>query len=96
MFADLTAVALTAGAPTPGALTVRAATDASQISVGPGVLALLPLLALWIWCVADVFQADERLVRTLSKQQWIFMVIMTNVFGGLLWLAFGKPYRRGG
>ena len=67
---------------------------AGQVSATPGVLALLPFLALWLWCLADVVQTDERLVRGLSKQQWIFMVVLTNFVGGLLWLALGRPYRR--
>jgi hypothetical protein len=64
---------------------------AAELVSNPQLLVLLPLLALWLWCLADVVQADERVVRGLSKQQWIFMVILTNVIGGLLWLAFGRP-----
>lgn len=67
-----------------------------QMSLGPEALALLPFLALWLWCLADVVQTDERLVRGFSKQQWIFMVVLCNFIGGLLWLALGRPYRRGG
>jgi uncharacterized membrane protein len=62
--------------------------------VTPGALALVPVLALWLWCFVDVVQTDDRVVRGLSKQQWIFMVLLTNIVGGLLWLAFGRPYRR--
>jgi len=75
-------------APSPAGLL---AAEPSQVSVAPGLLGLLPLLVLWLWCLADVVQTDERLVRFFTKEQWIFMVLLTSVVGGLLWLIFGRP-----
>ena len=70
-----------------------AAADATGVAAAPTVWVLLPALILWLWCLADVVQTDEQVVRMFSKQQWIFMVVLTSVFGGLLWLAFGRPHR---
>lgn len=63
------------------------------MEIPPGLIIMLPLLALWVWCLVDVVQSGEAAVRTFSRQQWLFMVIMLNVVGGLLWLAFGRPRR---
>ena len=70
---------------------VLLAADPLQVSVAPGLLGLLPLVLLWLWCLVDVVQTDERLVRFFTKEQWIFMVLLTSVVGGLLWLIFGRP-----
>ena len=55
------------------------------------LLALVPLLALWVWCLVDVSRADPRDVRTWSKEQWLWIVALLNVFGAVMWLVAGRP-----
>lgn len=59
-----------------------------------GLLAVLPLLGLWAWCLVDVLRADPGEVRTWSREQWIWIVALLNVFGAVMWLAAGRPTTR--
>jgi hypothetical protein len=53
----------------------------------------LVLLALWIHAIVDVIRADERSVRHLPKQTWLFLVMSLPDVGALIWMVAGRPER---
>jgi hypothetical protein len=68
-----------------------AAAGARTGSPLPVLLAVLPLLILWAWALADVARTDPAAVRTLTQQQCLWVVALTSVFGAVLSLGLGRP-----
>lgn len=56
-----------------------------------GLLAFAPLIALWAGCLVDVARTEPWQVRTWTKEQWLWIVALLNVFGAVMWLAMGRP-----
>lgn len=57
----------------------------------------LIVLALWIFCIVDVFTTVDGTTRNLPKIGWIFVVLFLPMIGSILWLVAGRPetqYRR--
>jgi hypothetical protein len=57
------------------------------------ILALF-LLALWIFCIVDVFISEEPDVRNLPRLAWLFVVLLVPDIGSMAWLVFGRPLKR--
>ncbi len=57
------------------------------------VVPLLLALGLWAYCLVDFTRTDERDIRLYPRQVWIFLLVFTNIFGSLLWLAYGRAPR---
>lgn len=55
------------------------------------VIVALAVLAFWAYCLYDFARTDPRDVRTFSQPVWIVLLVLTSVFGGLLWLVYGRP-----
>ena len=58
------------------------------------VLVGVAALAFWAYCLVDFARTDEQDVRTFTRPVWIALLVFTNVLGGLLWLAMGRPEQR--
>ena len=60
----------------------------------------LPLLVLaaavifWAYCLADFTRADPRRIRGMTRDAWLVLLVVGNVFGGLAWLLAGRPRPR--
>lgn len=48
-------------------------------------------LALLVYCLIDVIQADESRVRNLPKVAWILLVVIFPFAGSIAWLVAGRP-----
>ncbi|TCO48991.1 PLD nuclease N-terminal domain-containing protein [Actinocrispum wychmicini] len=57
---------------------------------GAGAFSLI-VLALWIFCLVDVFTSVEGTTRNLPKIGWIFVVLFLPLVGSILWLVAGRP-----
>ena len=68
-----------------------------DVSVSSSLAVVLPFVVLvgavafWGYCLFDFVQADERAVRTFSKQVWVILLVLGSVVGGVLWLIYGRP-----
>jgi hypothetical protein len=51
----------------------------------------LIVLALWIFCIVDVFTSVDGTTRNLPKIGWIFVVLFLPLIGSILWLVAGRP-----
>ncbi len=56
-----------------------------------GALASLVFIALWVYCVFEVIQTDEVIVRNLPKMIWLLIVIFVPTIGSIAWLLLGRP-----
>lgn len=54
-------------------------------------LPVLLSLALTVYCLIDVIQTDEMVVRNLPKIAWIILVLLFPVVGPVAWLVAGRP-----
>ena len=54
----------------------------------------LLLLGFYGYCLVDFSRTDEYDIRTFDKTVWIFILVFTNIAGGLLWLYVGRPEHR--
>lgn len=48
----------------------------------------------WAWCLSDFARTDEREMRLHSRQVWLLVLVLGNVFGSLYWCLAGRPERR--
>ena len=55
------------------------------------VLPVLLWIAVLVYCLADVAQADEARVRTLPKAAWFLLVVIAPFVGGIAWFVWGRP-----
>jgi len=69
-------------------------TNANAIGTGIAVGAVLAALAFWGYCLFDFTRTDESEMRTFVRPVWIMLLVFTNIFGGLMWLYYGRPQRR--
>lgn len=63
---------------------------------GVGLVAVLwavVLISIWAYCLADYARTPESQMRTYDRRTWLFILVVLNVVGGLLWLALGRPQR---
>jgi hypothetical protein len=51
----------------------------------------LAVLGFWAYCLYDFARTDPRDIRTFSQPVWVLLLVLTSVFGGLLWLVYGRP-----
>lgn len=51
----------------------------------------LAFFAFWIYCIVDVIQTDEVVIRNLPKIAWLLLVILVPLAGSLAWLFAGRP-----
>ncbi|WP_158274556.1 PLD nuclease N-terminal domain-containing protein [Cellulomonas sp. WB94] len=65
----------------------------SEASVLAGVVVVLPLVALWAYCLVDFTRTDEQRMRTFTKPMWMVVLVFFNVVGGVMWLQLGRPQR---
>ena len=61
--------------------------------VGPVIVALVGG-GFWAYCLADFAHTDERDMRLYSRQVWLLILVLGNVFGSLYWFVAGRPERR--
>lgn len=54
---------------------------------------VLLFLGLWVFCVIDVVQTDEALMRNLAKGWWVAVVLLFPPIGPIAWLVAGRPRR---
>jgi hypothetical protein len=57
------------------------------------ILVPLALLGLRAYCAIDFARTAESEIRTFTRPVWVLLLVFANVFGGLLWLALGRPPR---
>jgi hypothetical protein len=63
----------------------------------PGLEVLAVLIALYgvlrfeMFCLNDVLHAPY--VRTLPRQTWVLLCVITIPFGGVFYLLYGRPRR---
>lgn len=48
----------------------------------------------WASCLADFARTDERDMRLYSRQTWLLILVLGNVFGSLYWFVSGRRPRR--
>lgn len=58
------------------------------------VLWAVVLVSVWAYCLADYARTPEAQMRTYDRRTWLFILVLLNVVGGLLWLALGRPHPR--
>jgi hypothetical protein len=68
--------------------------SADPIVDGLAVGVVLAALGFWGYCVVDFTRTDEYEMRTFSKPVWVMLLLFMNIFGGLMWLYYGRPLRR--
>lgn len=56
-----------------------------------GVLVVLLLFGIWIYCLLDVLRTDASEIRHLPKAGWVAIVFFGFVIGSILWLVDGRP-----
>ncbi len=56
------------------------------------LIPIIALLAVLTWfagyCVVDLARASE--VRTLTREMWLLIILITIPIGGMLYLRYGK------
>jgi hypothetical protein len=57
---------------------------------GAGAFGLI-VMALWIFCIVDVFTSAEGTTRNLPKVGWVLVVLFLPLVGSVLWLVAGRP-----
>jgi hypothetical protein len=58
------------------------------------VIRILPFvveLALVVYCLIDLWQADTARVRNLPKALWVLLIVLVPLVGGVAWLVLGRP-----
>jgi len=59
------------------------------------LLPVLLLIGFWGYCLWDFVRTPPDEVRTWPREVWLVVLVLLNVLGGALWLAMGRPHRRG-
>lgn len=59
-------------------------------------LPVLLWIALLVYCLIDVAQADESRVRTLPKAAWFLVVLVAPFLGAVAWFVWGRPVAEAG
>jgi len=54
-------------------------------------LLFLLLVAVMVWALVEVAQADRALVRLLPKWLWMAVIILVAPFGPIAWFWLGRP-----
>ncbi len=54
-------------------------------------LPVLLWIALLVYCLVDVVQADAARVRALPKPLWLLLVVLVPFLGPITWLLAGRP-----
>lgn len=54
------------------------------------ILILIPI-AVTIYALIDAISARRDDVRSLPKALWIFLIVILNIGGAVLWFFFGRP-----
>lgn len=54
-------------------------------------LPVLLWIALLVYCLVDVAQADTARVRALPKPLWLLLVVLVPFVGPIAWLLAGRP-----
>ena len=68
--------------------------SADPIVNGLAVGVVVAALGFWVYCLVDFSRTNEYEMRTFSKPVWLMLLVFTNIFGGLMWLYYGRPLRR--
>jgi hypothetical protein len=59
------------------------------------LLAVLALVALWIWALVDAIRVpDDAHYRAGTKLIWVLVIALTGFIGAAVYLAVGRPARR--
>ena len=82
-------------APGPGTEETEGAglSSVDPIVNGLAVGVTLAALGFWGYCLVDFTRTDEYEMRTFSKPVWLVLLVFMNIFGGLMWLYYGRPLR---
>jgi hypothetical protein len=62
------------------------------------VIRILPFvveLALVVYCLIDLWQADTDRVRGLPKLVWVLLIVLVPLVGCVAWLLLGRPTKLG-
>lgn len=66
----------------------------ANISLQPATLLIaIAMVSLVVYSLIDLFRFPDNEVRYLPRAGWIFMLVLTNLLGVILWWAFGRPRR---
>ncbi|MGH3273441.1 MAG: hypothetical protein ACRDNZ_03840, partial [Streptosporangiaceae bacterium] len=44
-------------------------------------------------CVVDAATSPPWAVRTLSRRDWLLIIVVFSIFGSIAWLIAGRPRR---
>ncbi len=55
------------------------------------VVPILLWIAVLVYCLVDVAQADETRVRTMPRAAWFLLVVVAPFVGGVAWFVWGRP-----
>lgn len=55
------------------------------------ILPFVVELALLVYCLIDLWQADAARVRNLPKVVWVLLIVVVPLVGGVAWLVLGRP-----
>ncbi len=59
------------------------------------ILPFVVELALVVYCLIDLWQADTARVRSLPKAVWALLIVVVPLVGCVAWLVLGRPERMG-
>lgn len=66
----------------------------TNISLQPTTFLLaVAMVSLVVYSLVDLFRFPDDQVRYLPRAGWVFMLVLTNLLGVVLWWAFGRPRR---
>jgi len=57
------------------------------------VLPVVVAIGLLVFCLIDCAQSPDRVIRTIPKWAWMFVIVALPVVGPLGWLIAGRPHR---
>ncbi|MDR3070045.1 MAG: PLD nuclease N-terminal domain-containing protein [Propionibacteriaceae bacterium] len=60
------------------------------------VVAVIAVVALTVYCLIELVQADPLKVRVMPKWLWAGAIILLPGIGALCWMIFGRPVSGGG
>jgi hypothetical protein len=54
------------------------------------VLLVLAAIGVTIYAVIDCVRSDDDEIRGLPKPLWLLLIVAVPLFGGMLWILFGR------
>jgi hypothetical protein len=54
------------------------------------VLLVLAAIGVTLYAVIDCLRSDDDEIRTLPKPLWLLIIVAVPLFGGMVWILFGR------